>query len=272
MPLYQAIVLAIVQGLAEFLPISSTAHLILFPWLLGWKDPGLTFDVALHVGTLAAVAVYFRRQWLRLGAAALGLGADSDAARTERRLFWFLVAGTIPGGIAGFLLQHAAEEKFRQPWLIGLSLLAVGLLMWAGDRTEGHEKSLERTGLADALWIGLAQAFAVVPGVSRSGATMTAGLFRGMTREASARFSFLLATPIITGAALVKGFELRHEGLAPEMRLPFFAGIVVSGLVGYLVVAFLLRYLAHRTFKIFVIYRLALGVVVLLLGWLSRHA
>ena len=144
--------------------------------------------------------------------------------------------------------------------------------MWAGDRTEGHEKSLERTGLADALWIGLAQAFAVVPGVSRSGATMTAGLFRGMTREASARFSFLLATPIITGAALVKGFELRHEGLAPEMRLPFFAGIAVSGLVGYLVVAFLLRYLAHRTFKIFVIYRLALGVVVLLLGWLSRHA
>ncbi len=272
MPLYQAVILAVVQGLAEFLPISSTAHLILFPWLLGWKDPGLTFDVALHVGTLVAVAVYFRREWIRMGEAALGLSAGTDAARTERRLLWFLVAGTIPGGIAGFLLEHAAEEKFRQPWLISLSLIVVGLLMWAGDRTEGHEKSIERTSLADALWIGLAQAFAVVPGVSRSGSTMTAGLFRGMSRESSARFSFLLATPLIAGAALFKGFELRHTGLAPEMRLPFFAGIVVSGLVGYLVVAFLLRYLAHRTFKIFVIYRLVLGVVVLLLGWFLRHA
>src|SRR5438128_7065042 len=116
MPLYQAIVLAIVQGLAEFLPISSTAHLILFPWLLGWKDPGLTFDVALHVGTLAAVAVYFRRQWLRLGAAALGLGAVSDAARTERRLFWFIVAGTIHGGNDRFLLTQAADDKLCQTW------------------------------------------------------------------------------------------------------------------------------------------------------------
>jgi undecaprenyl-diphosphatase len=272
MPLYQAIVLAIVQGLTEFLPISSTAHLVLFPWLLGWKDPGLTFDVALHAGTLAAVAIYFWRLWVRMVGAALGLGASAETSRVERRLFWFLVIGTIPGGIAGFLLERAAEEKFRQPWLIAMSLIVVGLVMWVGDRAESHEKSLERTGLADTLWIGAAQALAVIPGVSRSGSTMTAGLFRGLTREASARFSFLLATPIITGAVLVKGFELRHTGLPADMRLPFFAGIAVSGLVGYWVIAFLMRYLAHRTFKIFVIYRLALGVVVLLVGWFLRHA
>lgn len=272
MPLYQAIVLAIVQGLTEFLPVSSTAHLVLFPWLLGWNDPGLTFDVALHAGTLVAVAVYFRRLWFRMVGAALGHGASTDTARLERRLFWFLVIGTIPGAIVGMLLERAVEEKFRQPWLIGMSLIVVGILMWAGDRAESHEKPLERTSLADSLWIGAAQAFAIVPGVSRSGATMTAGLFRGLTREASARFSFLLATPIITGAVLVKGFELRHTGLAADMRLPFVAGIVVSGLVGYLVIAFLMRYLAHRTFKIFVIYRVALGVIVLATGWFLRHA
>jgi undecaprenyl-diphosphatase len=272
MPLYQAIVLAIVQGLTEFLPISSTAHLVLFPWLLGWKDPGLTFDVALHAGTLVAVAIYFWRLWVRMAGAALGIGAFNESSRVERQLFWFLVIGTIPGGIAGFLLERAAEEKFRQPWLIATSLIVVGLVMWLGDRAESHEKPLEGTGLADTLWIGAAQALAVIPGVSRSGSTMTAGLFRGLTREASARFSFLLATPIITGAVLVKGFELRHTGLPADTRLPFFVGIAVSGLVGYLVIAFLMRYLAHRTFKIFVIYRLALGVVVLLLGWFLRHA
>jgi undecaprenyl-diphosphatase len=272
MPLYQAIILAVVQGLAEFLPISSTAHLILFPWLLGWKDPGLTFDVALHAGTLVAVAIYFWRVWVRMAAAALGLGTSTETSRVERRLFWFLVIGTIPGGIAGFLFERAAEETFRQPWLIATSLIVVGLAMWFGDRAESHEKSLERTGLADALWIGAAQALAVIPGISRSGSTMTAGLLRGLTREAAARFSFLLATPLITGAVLVKGFELRHTGLPADMRLPFLAGIAVSGLVGYLVIAFLIRYLANRTFKIFVIYRLALGVIVLLLGWHLRHA
>src|SRR6266516_4564503 len=185
MPLYQAIILAVVQGLTEFLPISSTAHLVLFPWLLGWKDPGLTFDVALHAGTLAAVAIYFWRVWVRMAAAALGLGTSTETSRVERRLFWFLVIGTIPGGIAGFLFERAVEEKLRQPWLIAVSLIVVGLLMWAGDRAESHDKPIERTSLADSLWIGAAQALAIIPGVSRSGATMTAGLFRGLTREAS---------------------------------------------------------------------------------------
>ncbi len=270
MPLYQAIILAVVQGLTEFLPISSTAHLVLFPWLLGWKDPGLTFDVALHAGTLAAVVLYFWRLWVRMAMAASGLGPPTDTTRVERRLFWYLVIGTIPGGIAGYLLERAVEEKFRQPWLIATSLIVVGLLMWFGDRAESHDKPIQQTSLADTLLIGVAQAFAIIPGVSRSGATMTAGLFRGLTREASARFSFLLATPIITGAVLVKGLELRHTGVPADMRLPFAAGIIVSGLVGYLLIAFLMRYLAHRTFKVFVVYRLALGVAVLLLGWFVR--
>jgi len=272
MPLYQAIVLAIVQGLTEFLPISSTAHLALFPWLLGWKDPGLTFDVALHAGTLVAVAVYFWRYWLEMAGLALGQNwGGSHGLGLDRRLLWFLAAATIPAGIAGWLFEHAAEEELRSPVIVGAALIVVGLLMWSGEYMGRQHTELQRVTFLDSLLVGVAQALAVIPGVSRSGITMTAGMFRGMKRQTAARFSFLLSTPIIAGAALKKALEIRHAGIPHGMHLPFAAGIVVAALVGYFVIAVLIRYLERGTFKIFVVYRIALGVLVLALGWGLRH-
>lgn len=265
MPLYQAIVLAIIQGLTEFLPVSSTAHLALFPWFAGWRDPGLTFDVALHAGTLVAVLLYFWKMWLEMVRAAAGLGPKDDPKTAEnRRLFWYMVVGTIPGGVAGYLFEAKAEDQFRTPIVIGCALVVVALVMWAGERAGSRrESSLGQVTLGDSIWIGIGQAFAVIPGVSRSGITMSVGLFSGLDRETDARFSFLLSTPIIAGAVLKKGMELHHSGVAPNMRLPMVVGVVVSGLVGWVVIAWLIRYLSRHTFKPFVIYRLALGAVVL---------
>jgi undecaprenyl-diphosphatase len=286
MPIYQAIVLAIVQGLTEFLPISSTAHLWLFPWLLGWKDPGLTFDVALHAGTLLAVLVYFWRYWVEMARLAAGRGEKGDAApnagatghsasadlRENPRLLWYLVIATVPAALAGWRFEHAAEEQLRSPIIIGAALIVIGLFMWAGDWLGKRQLDLGHVGLLDSFLVGVAQALAVIPGVSRSGVTMTAGLFRRMKRETAARFSFLLSTPLIAGAALKKGLEIRHVGLPHDMRLPFLCGALVSALVGYLVIAVLIRYLERRTFKVFVVYRVVLGVIVLVLGWGLRHA
>jgi undecaprenyl-diphosphatase len=302
MPLYQAIVLAIVQGLTEFLPVSSTAHLVLFPWLLGWKDPGLTFDIALHAGTLVAVLGYFWRYWVEMLKLVLGIDNRSSGPRDEasaaptddqnpksridnpksaagpiallgenRRLFWYLVIATIPAGIVGWRFELAAEEQLRSPIIIGMALIIVGLLMWVGERAGRREHDLGHVGLVDSLVVGAAQAFSVIPGVSRSGSTMTAGLFRGMKRETAARFSFLLSAPIIAGAAFKKALELRHSGLPAEMRLPFLVGVAVAAVVGYLMIAVLIRYLERRTFAVFIVYRIALGVVVLALGWGLRH-
>lgn len=281
MPIYQAIVLAIVQGLTEFLPISSTAHLWLVPWILKWKDPGLTFDVALHAGTLAAVLLYFWRYWLEMVKMVLGMSDGGDGAPAKagsvtllgenRQLFWFLVIATIPGGISGLLFERAADEQLRSPLIIGTALIVVALVMWAGERVGRRDLSLGRVGLVDSILVGAAQAFSVIPGVSRSGSTMAAGLFRGMNRETAARFSFLLATPLIAGACLKKGMEIHHHGLPADMRLPFLVGIIVSALVGYAVIAVLIRYLERRTFTIFVVYRVILGVVLLAVGWGLRH-
>ena len=278
MPLYQAIVLAIIQGLTEFLPVSSTAHLWLVPWMFNWKDPGLTFDVALHAGTLAAVLLYFWRYWVEMIKMVMGVSDGSGVTAgsipllgENRKLYWFLIIATIPGGIAGLLFEHAAEEKWRSPVVVGVALIVVALVMWAGERVGRHDVSLGQIGLVDSIIVGAAQACAIIPGVSRSGSTMAAGLFRGMTRETAARFSFLLATPLVAGACLKKGLEIHHQGLPAEMRLPFVVGIIVSGLVGYGVIAVLIRYLERRTFTIFVVYRVILGVVLLAIGWGLRH-
>ena len=285
MPIYQAIVLAVVQGLTEFLPVSSTAHLWLFPWLLGWKDPGLTFDVALHAGTLLAVLVYFWRYWVEMARLAAGLGGSGAAApnagatghsasadlRENPRLLWYLAIATIPGALAGWRFEHAAEEQLRSPIIIGAALIVIGLFMWAGDWLGRRERDLGHVGLLDSFLVGVAQALAVIPGVSRSGVTMTAGLFRSMKRETAARFSFLLSTPIIAGAALKKGLEVHHAGLPHDMRLPFLGGAIISAVVGYLVIAVLIRYLERRTFKVFVVYRVVLGMILLVLGWGLRH-
>lgn len=279
MPLYQAIVLAIVQAFTEFLPISSTAHLILFPWLLGWKEPGLAFDVALHAGTLLSVLVYFFRDWIELLLPGVGIhfpaSASAEEVAVRRRLFWFLMLGTIPAGAAGLLFHHLIEEKLRLPIPIGIALIAVGLLMWWADSRYLLGQGMNKVTLADSLVIGVAQALALFPGVSRSGITIIAGLRRGMTREASARFSFLLATPVIAGAVaseLPKLLKLRHAAGGLEMPLStLLTSIGVSGLVGCGVIALFLRYLQVRSLKIFVYYRLAFGIVILLLAILHSN-
>lgn len=276
MPLYQALILAVVQALTEFLPVSSTAHLYLFPWLFGWPDPGLTFTVAVHTGTLLAVLVYFLRTWIELTCAGLGLPFPRPAApeeiRLARRMFWYLVAGTIPAGLTGALLEAYVETTFRSPYLMGAMLILVAGLMWWGERRTQLTRQLESVTLGDALLIGTAQAVALVPGVSRSGITITTGLFRGLTREAAARFTFLLSTPIIAGASAKRLLELRHLPPGNDTLLAFAGGMAVAALSGYLVIAFFLRYLQTRTLRVFIYYRLVLGVVVLLLAFLQSGA
>ena len=286
MPIYQAVVLAIIQGLAEFIPVSSSGHLIIVRRLLGWNERSpahvLTFDVALHFGTLLSVLIYFRRTWFQIIRAALGgkvvrfSEANSsdenltlEERKDERMLLWFLAIATIPGAIAGKLLEHSAEDYFREHIvLIAAALILVAILMWLGEKVGRLEKPLSRTSFADALLIGIAQAFALVPGVSRSGSTITAGLFRNMTREAAVRFSFLLSTPIIAGAALLKMHELHKEGLPPGMHAPFLVGIVVSAIVGYITIAWLIRYLQSNCLKVFIIYRIVFGLVVIALAYM----
>src|SRR5260370_1086987 len=202
MSLLQLVTLAIVQGLAEFLPISSSAHLALAPWLFGWEDQGLTFDIALHFGTLLAVLVYFFRDWVQVVAQGFGLrwGSDQELSR-QPRLLWWLVAASIPVGVVGWLFQKKAEAEWRSPWIIGTMLVSVGLLMLVAERVGRQTKRIETMSLLDALLIGVSQALAVVPGTSRSGITITTGLFRDLERAAAARFSFFLMTPTIAGAA-----------------------------------------------------------------------
>jgi undecaprenyl-diphosphatase len=285
LPIYQAVVLAIIQGLGEFIPISSSGHLIIARRLLGWNELSaaheLTFDVALHFGTLLSVLLYFRRTWFQIIRAALGGkivrfsetgGSDENLTlqerKEERMLLWFLALATIPGAIAGKLLEHSAEDYFREHLvLIAAALIVVALLMWLGEKVGKREKPLTRISFADAVIVGVAQAFALVPGVSRSGSTITAGLFRNMTREAAVRFSFLLSTPLIAGAALVKAHELHKEGLPAAMQAPFLVGILVSAIVGYITIAWLIRYLQSNSLRVFIIYRIVAGVIVIVLAY-----
>lgn len=279
MPLYRAIILALVQAFTEFLPVSSTAHLILFPWLLGWQDPGLAFDVALHVGTLAALALYFFRTWLDLLLPGLGIHFPNSATVEEvsgrRRLFWYLMIGTIPAGIAGLKLEKILEANFRAPIPIACSLIGVALLMWwAESRAARATHGVEQATLVDAILIGMAQAVALFPGVSRSGITIATGLGRELKREAAARFSFLLAAPVLAGAAVHKLPEIIHLHKAGALDIPLSTlaiSIAVSGLAGYGVIAWLLRYLQTQTLKIFIYYRIALGIIVLLLAFLHGN-
>lgn len=276
MSLMHAIVLAVVQALTEFLPISSTAHLVLFPWLLGWPEPGLAFDVALHAGTLLAVVLYFFRTWLTFLLCGLGIHYPSRAAADEvahnRRMFWYMVAGTIPAAVVGLLFHHQIEDNLRKPVIIGTALIAVGLLMWWAERNARLTRELESSNMGDALSIGTAQAVALLPGVSRSGITITAGLFRGMTREAATRFSFLLSAPVIAGAVfseLPKVAKLHRAGNLEMPLSTLLVSICVSAVVGYVVIAFFLRYLQTRTLKVFIVYRIAFGIIVLILAFLQ---
>jgi undecaprenyl-diphosphatase len=269
MPLYQAIILAIVQGLTEFLPVSSVAHLAVVPRLFGWTDPGLGFDIALHAGTLIAIIVYFFKDWVTI--IGNGLGFKMPELRPDennRFLLWYLAVGSIPVGLAGLFLKKYAEGPWRNLYVIGAMLIIVGIVMALADYIGHERKNIAEMSWADAMIVGLSQALAVVPGTSRSGITISAGRFRDVTRESAARFSFLLSTPAITAAALQDVRELVHSGgIPPEMRLPYLAGVLVSALVGLVVIAFFLKYLRSHTFSVFVWYRVIFGIILLALAF-----
>jgi undecaprenyl-diphosphatase len=274
----QPVVMGVVQGLGEFLPISSSAHLILVPWFFGWHGgvlDSLTFDVALHIGTLVALLGYFWRDWAALVRAVPGLLAwlvaylRGDRARYRSQpehVLSSVIIATIPGAVLGLLLEQAAERALRAPPLIAVTLTVMGVLLYTIDRVRPQEKALDVISWRDSLLIGLAQACALIPGVSRSGATITMGRLLGFDRQAAARYSFLLSAPITLAAVVLK--------LPDILRIPrgeidvFVIGTVVSGAVGALAIGFLLEYIRRAGFGVFAVYRVALAVVVLLVYFL----
>lgn len=251
----QATIYGLVQGITEFLPISSSAHLALLPWIFGWKDPGQTFDVALHLGTLVAVAGYFFRDWREVL-----LGAWENPRGPMGRRLLLLTLATLPACLAGLLLEKQAESLFRNPARIAAALAFFGLLLGAADRWSRRWRGLEEMGLQQGLWVGAAQALAIIPGVSRSGVTMTAGLALGFSRDAAARFSFLLALPITAGAALFKLRHLEAVALTPA----FFWAIFVSGISGAAVVHVFLKQVRRASLLPYAAYRLLIAALIAL--------
>jgi undecaprenyl-diphosphatase len=260
----QAIVEGVVQGLTEFLPISSTAHLRIVPALLGWDDPGAAFTAVVQLGTMAAVLLYFRADLWRIARAWLGGLRDPEQRRTlDSRLGWYIVLGTIPVAVLGLAFKDPIEHQFRNLYLIGAALIVFGLVMAYVDETAKREREIESLHAGDGAFIGVAQALALVPGVSRSGATISAGLWRGLDRPAAARYSFLLSVPAVVLSGL---FELRHvggSGGAPAGATAL--AVLLAFVTGYATIAFLLRYLARHTLGVFVAYRIVLGALVIVL-------
>lgn len=271
--LVQAIVLGIVQGLTEFLPISSSGHLIILPALFGWDDPfidSLAFSVMLHVATLAALLIYFARDWARLIPAGLAALRDrSFRGDPDRRLAWLLAATTVPAVIVGVALNDLIETAFREPRLVAMTLVAGAIVLWLADRTGSKRRSIDEMGFGTAIAIGAAQALALVPGVSRSGITISAGLFAGLNREAAARFAFLMATPITAGAGIWEARKILAGEAGVDLPLvPLIAGMVAALVAGLLAIAVLLRYLRSHGLGVFVAYRVLLAAVVVV-AWLN---
>ena len=272
--LLQALIMGIVQGLTEFLPVSSSGHLIIVPFVFGWDDPFITslaFSVMLHIGTLLALLVYFRADWFRLVPAGLAAIRDrSFRADPDRRLAWLLVAATIPAAVAGFLLNDLIATAFRAPGLVVVTLVAGAAILWLADRWGARTKGVEDVTFPLAIGLGAAQALALVPGISRSGISISAARFAGLDREAAARFSFLMATPITAGAALFEGRKLATgEALVTVSLGPLVVGMFAAFVSGTLAIGFLLRYLRTRSLNVFVAYRLAVAAVVVVV-WLAR--
>ncbi len=254
--MFESIMLGIVQGLTEFLPVSSTAHLILFPWFFGWGGTvdSLTFDIALHAGTLFALVVYFRKDWI-------------DLFFRKKRLFFLIVVATLPAAAAGILFGDLVEQSLRSPYIICLSLVSIGIFMFVSERMYKHRK-IEDLTLFDAVVIGISQAVALIPGVSRSGITISSGLFRGLERRAAARFSFLLSTPVIAGATLLHGIKMYNGKTVYDIPI-FAAGFVASAVTGFAAIGFLLNFFRNHTVNVFVYYRIALAIVIIIGLWLK---
>lgn len=254
MTIIQSIILGIVQGLTELLPISSSAHLFLIPWIMEWNIPE-SFDVALHFGTLLAIALFFAKDWIELIKGGYKQVVKKEKS-TEGRMFWYLVIATIPGGIIGFVLDHYAEDFLTQPLIIAIALIVMGILLYVVDKYAKSETKYEDMTFKQTFLIGLSQALAFIPGVSRSGVTMTTGRIMGVDRESTAKYSFMLSAPIVLGATLYKLKDF-------VFNIPFFVGVIVSFLVGIFVIKFLLEYLKKGSFKGFAIYRVIVGILVI---------
>lgn len=273
MSTWQAIILGIVQGLTEFLPISSSAHLIIVPWLAGWDEPGLTFDVAVHLGTLSAVLLYFWRDILSMAIALpRGIAQGKPMADPMSRLAVIIIVGSIPAAIAGFLIADTVDSYFHSGGggntaiiIVALLLMVLGAILAFAERVANHCRPLQSIALRDGLIIGCAQALALLPGVSRSGSTITTGLLLNFKRETAARFSFLLGIPAIFGAGILETRHFIQDGFQDGELTLFLSGMVSAGIVGYLAIAFLLRFLQRRSTMIFIVYRFALGLLLLAL-------
>jgi undecaprenyl-diphosphatase len=264
MDAFQAIVLGIVQGLTEFLPISSTGHLRIVPAFLGWEDPGAAFTAVTQLGTMAAVLLYFREDLWRIATTWLRSLREPELRGTlDARMGWYIGLGTIPIAIFGFLFKDQIEEGARSLYLIGTTLIVLGLLLLLAEKVATHERPLERINRRDAIVIGFAQACALVPGVSRSGATLTAGMFLGFDRTSAARYSFLLSVPAVVLSGLFELRKIGDEGGAGFV--PTAIATVLAFIVGYATIAFLLRWLTSHSTAIFVAYRVALGALVIAL-------
>lgn len=253
MEILHSIVLGIIQGLTEFWPISSTAHLAIFPWFFGWQDPGLTFDVALHLGTLAAIIIFFWQEW------------KSIFKPENRYLLWFLIIGTIPGVLAGYFLNDYAETVLRTPVIIAVMLIAFGFILYLADQYSNRFDEIRHLTWVKALFIGIAQAIAIVPGVSRSGITMSAGLFSGLKRTEAAKYSFMLSAPIILGAGIYSMKDIYIRGIDGSW-LVIILGFLASLIAGIIAIKVLLNFLAQRGFGVFIWYRFILAIVIVLLA------
>jgi undecaprenyl-diphosphatase len=249
---FQALILGMVQGLTEFLPVSSSAHLVLVPWLFGWDDPGLAFDVALHLGSLLALLVYYWRRWLAMALSVV------RPDRSSRRLLLLLVIASVPGAIIGLLFEKQAETIFRSPLLIASTLALMGLVLWIADARAPETEVLEQLSIRDALLIGLSQALAIIPGVSRSGSTITTARFLRLERQDAANFSFLMATPIIAGAGLHEMPKIIHGGINAAVMM----GFVSSAVFSLIAIAALVRFVRAGTYKPFAWYRIAVAIFV----------
>lgn len=267
MTLFQAIILGLIQGLGEFLPISSSGHLVIFPWLFNFPDPGLSFDVALHLGTLIAVVLYFWRDWIEIIKITFLKNPNYELQITNynKNTFLLIIIATIPGAIFGFLLEKQAETIFRNPLLIAGTLSIVGLILYLADQYAQHKKNLDKITKKDAIIIGLSQAFAIIPGVSRAGATITSGLFLGLSRSTAARFSFLMSAPIIFGATIIKFPDFIKAGVG----LYEIIAIFTAALSGYLAIAWMLKFIEKVSYGIFFWYRLVLALIIIIVWFIK---
>ncbi len=259
MEIYQALILGIVQGLTELLPISSSAHLTILPWLFNWTVPE-SFDIALHFGTLLAIVAYFYKDWIELIKGGYKYAVKKEKT-VQGRMFWYIVLATIPGGIVGFLLDHFLGNALNRPIIIAVALIVMGIILYVVDKKSPSKVKYEEMNLKQTFLIGVSQALAFIPGVSRSGVTITTARALGVKREAAAKYTFLLSTPIVFAATVLKFKDF-------VFNLPFIIGVLASFIVGMFVIKFLLKYIQKGSFKIFSIYRILFGFFIIIVAFI----